>query len=78
MVSMISRVLQVALMPSYYALGSIGGDKARSRPLYSITEDQKHAAEDFLRVSCRPVTSLLPALLHSCALHQIVSSLLRE
>lgn len=39
-------------MPSYYTLGSIGRDKARSRPLYSITEDQKHAAEEFLRVSC--------------------------
>ena len=53
-------VLQVALMPSYYTLGSIGRDKARSRPLYSITEDQKHAAEEFLRVSCRPATSLIP------------------
>ena len=42
--------LQVELMPSYYTLGSIGRDKARSRPLYSITEDQKHAAQEFLGV----------------------------
>ena len=41
-------------MPSYYTLGSIGRDKARSRPLYSITDDQRHAAEEFLRVSGMP------------------------
>ena len=45
------EALQVQLMPSYYTLGSIGRDKARSRPLYSITDDQRHAAEEFLRVS---------------------------
>ena len=45
------EALQVQLMPSYYSLGSIGRDKARSRPLYSITDDQRHAAEEFLRVS---------------------------
>ncbi len=45
------EALQVQLMPSYFTLGSIGRDKARSRPLYSITDDQRHAAEEFLRVS---------------------------
>ena len=44
------EALQVQLMPSYSTLG-IGRDKARSRPLYSITDDQRHAAEEFLRVS---------------------------
>jgi len=48
------EALQVQLMPSYYTLGSIGRDKARSRPLYSITDDQKHAAEEFLKVIHMP------------------------
>jgi hypothetical protein len=39
-----------ALSPAYWALHSIGRDAAKSRPLYSITDDQKHAAESFLQV----------------------------
>ncbi len=42
-----------ALSPAYWALHSIGRDAAKSRPLYSITDDQKHAAESFLQVTHR-------------------------
>lgn len=43
--------LASALSPPYWALHSIGREAARSRPLYSITDDQKHAAESFLQVT---------------------------
>ncbi|CAL8461897.1 g1428 [Coccomyxa elongata] len=42
--------LASALSPPYWALHSIGREAARSRPLYSITDDQKHAAESFLQI----------------------------
>jgi hypothetical protein len=43
--------LAAALSPSFWALSSIGREKARFRPLYSITDDQRHAADSFLQVS---------------------------
>ena len=43
--------LASALSPPYWALHSIGREAAKTRPLYSITDDQKHAAESFLQVT---------------------------
>jgi hypothetical protein len=41
--------LAAALAPSYWALANIGADRARGRPLYSITEEQGRAAAAFLQ-----------------------------
>lgn len=43
--------LASALSPPYWALHSIGREAVKSRPLYSITDDQRHAAESFLQVT---------------------------
>lgn len=56
--------LMAQLSPSYWALHSIGREAAKSRPLYSITDDQKHAAHSFLQVThaalCSNITTCSP------------------
>lgn len=53
--------LAAALAPHYWALASIGAERARARPLYSITADQAHASAAFLQaraqVLCAPCCS---------------------
>ena len=38
------------LAPSFLVLSSVARDKARSRPIYAISESQRAAAQDFLSV----------------------------
>ena len=58
--------LAAALAPSYWALANIGADKSRSRPLYSVTEEQGRAAGAFLQARGPPCVHapLLPLWVH--------------
>ncbi len=48
------RALVAALTKDYNMLAKMGEDKARNRPIYSVTDSQRMTAERFLRVSRPP------------------------
>ena len=48
------RALVAALTKDYSMLATMGEDKARNRPIYSVTDSQRGASERFLRVSISP------------------------
>ena len=45
------RALVAALTKDYTMLATMGEEKARNRPIYSVTDSQRGAAERLLRVS---------------------------
>ncbi|KAK9820042.1 hypothetical protein WJX72_005418 [[Myrmecia] bisecta] len=61
------HALLASLAPSYWQLNSVGRDKARTRPIYAISEAQRQAAEVFLKA----MEAYLSGLCSNLKLHTI-------
>ena len=44
------KALYASLRPAYHVLKAAGKDRARGRPMYAISEEQKRAADSLLKV----------------------------
>lgn len=48
------KALYASLRPAYNVLKAAGQQRAQGRPMYAITDDQKKAADSFLKVCASP------------------------
>ena len=51
------KALYASLRPAYNVLKAAGQERAHARPMYAITDDQRKAANSFLKVSDCAVTA---------------------
>ena len=54
------KALYASLRPAYNVLKAAGQQRAHGRPMYAITDDQKKAADSFLKVGGPPSKHFWP------------------